>query len=106
MIHNGEWFEDSRYNEWNDTTTVLHRRQINEAQDWHRAYLQIQELDGRWYWSSNVLVSFDPKLSKLAYGMLETKDHTLEDAKRTAEETAEQILRTAEEKRAARLALR
>lgn len=106
MMHNGEWFEDSRYNEWNGTTTVLYRRQVNEASDWRRAYLQIQDLDGRWYWSSNVLVSYDPEFSKLAYGSESQETHTLEDMKALAEKTAHDLMSKAEAKRAERLALR
>lgn len=94
----GEWQEIVRNNDWNDTTATLYLRQINEAADWHRAYLQIQELDGRFYWSSNVLVAHRPDLSQLAYGMMETREHTLEEAKAKATETAYKILRKAEER--------
>jgi len=102
----GEWFSTTTVNDWNDSTTTLHRRQINEAADWHRAYLQIQELDGRFYWSSNVIVSYDPEFSKLAYGSEPIETHTLDDVKALATKTAYDLLRKAEVKRAERLALR
>lgn len=61
----------------------------------HTVHYEVYELDGRYYWSANILIKFRPDLSAMAYGTYAVTPHSLAVAKRRASQLGKKALRAA-----------
>lgn len=89
-----EWQQLDEPNEWTGEVSTRYVAQVNTADKHSRAYLQVYEVGGRWYWSANIIVVNRPDLSRIAYGTYAAIPSALGVAKMRASRLALAALRT------------
>lgn len=62
------WTATAKTNEWTGATLTTHRRKIEAGPEDHIS-LQIRTLNGRIYWTANVLIFGRPDINHMSYGM-------------------------------------
>lgn len=77
------WVLKTYRNEWTGAERRTWRKSTHTAAG-HRVLYEVYELDGRFYWSSNILIKNRPDLSRIAYGMYAVTPYSLSHAKRAA----------------------
>lgn len=91
-----KWQRVEELNEWTGEVRVRYLAQVNTADRTGRAYLQVHEVGGRWYWSANIIVAHKPKLTKTAYGTYAVTPFSLPVAKGRAMRRALKTIRRVE----------
>jgi hypothetical protein len=91
-----KWQRVEELNEWTNEVRVRYIAQVNTTDRTGRAYLQVHEIDGKWYWSANIIVAHKPKLSKMAYGTYAVTPYSLPVAKGRAMRRALKTIRRVE----------
>lgn len=89
-----KWQQLDELNEWTGKVRTRYVAQVNTADKISRAYLQVYEVGGRWYWSANIMVVNRPDLSRIAYGTYAAIPGALGVAKMRASRLALAALRT------------
>lgn len=91
-----KWQRVEELNEWTGEVRVRYLAQVNTTDRTGRAYLQVHEVGGRWYWSANIIVAHKPKLTKMAYGTYAVTPYSLPVAKGRAMRRALKTIRRVE----------
>lgn len=88
------WQKLEEPNEWTGEVRTRYIAEVRTSDSVGRAHLQVHEVGGRWYWSANILVDHEPKLSCMSYGTYAVTQHSLPVAKRRASRRAMKTIRT------------
>lgn len=91
-----KWQRVEELNEWTGEVRVRYLAQVNTSDRTGRAYLQVHEIGGRWYWSANIVVAHKPKLTKYAHGSYAVTPYSLAVAKGRAMRRALKTIRDVE----------
>ena len=91
-----KWRKLEELNEWTGEVQVRYVAQVNTSDRTGRAYLQVFAVDGRWYWSANLVVAYKPEQSYIAYGMYAVTPYSLPVAKMAAARRALKTIRIVE----------
>lgn len=90
------WTRLDELNEWTGEVRTRYIAEVKTSDNVGRAYLQVHEVGGRWYWSANIIVAHKPKLTRYAYGMYAVTPWSLPVAKMRAMSRALQTIRAVE----------
>lgn len=91
-----KWQRLEELNEWTGEVKVRYIAQVNTSDHNGRAYLQVHEVGGKWYWSANIIVAHKPKLTRYAFDTLAVTPHSLAVAKMLASRRALKTIRAVE----------
>jgi hypothetical protein len=91
-----QWTKLEELNEWTGEVHVRYIAQVNTTDRTGRAYLQVQQIGGRWHWSVSIVVAHKPKLTKMAYGAYAVTPYSLPVAKGRAMRRALKTIRRVE----------
>jgi hypothetical protein len=91
-----KWTKLEELNEWTGEVRVRYIAEVTTTDRTGRAYLQVHEIGGKWYWSANIIVAHKPKLTKMAYGTYAVTPHSLAVAKGRASRRALKTIRRVE----------
>src|SRR5687768_18087332 len=91
-----QWKKLEELNEWTGEVQVRYIAQVNTTDRTGRAYLQVHEIGGRWFWSAHIIVVGQPKLSRMASGSYAVTPHSLPVAKMRASRRALKTIRLVE----------
>lgn len=91
-----QWTELDELNEWTGEVRTRYVAQVNTSDRVGRAYLQVHEVGGRWYWSANIIVAHKPELTRMAYGTYAVTPYSLAVAKMRAMGHALKTIRAVE----------
>ena len=91
-----KWERLAELNEWTGEVRVRYIAQVNTSDRTGRAYLEVHEIGGRWYWSASIIVAHKPKLTRYAFGTLAVTPHSLAVAKMLASRRALKTIRVVE----------
>lgn len=91
-----KWKKLEELNEWTGEVKVRYIAEAMTSDNVGRAYLQVYEVGGRWYWSANIIVAHEPRLSCMAYGTYAVTPHSLPVAKMLASRRALKTIRAVE----------
>jgi hypothetical protein len=92
------WEMHTDFNAWAERSETIYTRIISDASERHRAYLQIRELDGSWYWSAATYVQHQPKLCQYFNGKLDSARYSIRDAERRVTRVAFRVLTKARQR--------
>jgi hypothetical protein len=95
-----DWNSTTKTNIWTGTTETTWARRI-EARDCDDVYLQIYVLNGRIYWTANVLIFGRPDLNRISHGMFADIPGALACAKGRATRIARDAVRASQKPRGA-----
>lgn len=90
-----EWIATAHTNEWTGETKTFWRKTTRTAGG-HVVFYQVDELDGRYYWSANIMIKHRPDLSALAYGTYAVTPYSLSFAKMRATRIGKAALKAAQ----------
>lgn len=88
------WTVKRHENSFTGEVRTIHRKIMANANGTH-VYVEVYELGGRFYWSSNIRVANRPDLSRWAYGTYAAIPGALSIAKARASRIAGDALRAA-----------
>jgi hypothetical protein len=91
-----KWTKIEKVNEW---TGAVHVRYIAEVMTTDRvasSSLQVQEIGGRWCWSTSTIVDHKPGLTRYGYGSIAVTPYSLAVAKSKATRVAMKTIRRVE----------
>jgi hypothetical protein len=91
-----KWTRLDELNEWTGEVRTRYIAEVTTSDRVGRAYLQVHEVDGRWYWSANMVVAHKPKMTRMAYGTYAVTPYSLSVAKMTAMRHALKTIRAVE----------
>ena len=91
-----KWQKLEELSEWTGAVRIRYIAQINTNDQAGRAYLQVHEVGGKWYWMANIIVDHRPQLSRVAYGTYAVTPHSLPIAKMRASRCALRTIRAVE----------
>lgn len=88
------WTEKTYTNEWTGETRTVWRKVVVQETG-RNVYVEVYELAGRLYWSANIRIAHQPRLSRMAYGTYASVPGSLAVAKMRASRVAGDALRAA-----------
>jgi hypothetical protein len=88
------WKKLTEHNDWTGEVQVRYVAQVQTADRRTRAYLQVHEVGGRYYWTANLIVPHRSDLSRIAFGTLAVTPWSLGVAKMRASRLALSVLRS------------
>lgn len=91
-----KWQKLEELNEWTGEVRVRYIAEVKTSDRKARAYLQVHEVGGKWYWSANIIVAHRPDLTKYAFDTLAATPQALPVAKMLASRRALRTVRAME----------
>lgn len=89
-----KWSEKTYVSEFTGAERKTWRKSTYTANG-HKVLYEVYELDGRYYWSANIMIAYRPDLSQMAYGTYPVTPYSLAVAKTRATRAGTKALRAA-----------
>lgn len=90
-----EWTEKTYVNEFTGAVRKTWRKSTDTAAG-HKVLYEVYELDGRYYWSANIMIKHRPDLSRLAWGTYAVTPQSLSFAKMRATRLGKAAIKAAQ----------
>lgn len=91
-----QWEKLEELNAFTGKVRVRYIAQVNTSDHIGRAYLQVMQIGDRYQWSVHIVVTNQPKLSRMVYSSVAATPHALPVAKMLASRRALKTIRAVE----------
>lgn len=91
-----KWTKIEKLNEWTGETKIRYIAEVMTSDRVGRAYLQVMRVGDKYQWSTHIVVTHQPKLSRMVYGSVAATPHALPVAKMLASRRSLKTIRGVE----------
>lgn len=93
-----DWTKKTYANAWTGEVRQTWRKSTHTGAG-HKVMYEVYELDGRYYWSANIMIAHRPDLTRLAHGVYAVTPYSLRAAKMRATQVGKAALKAAQSPR-------